>query len=95
MYPRDGAWSGRLFAHRGWDVGYAGRRVSDTSLSPEEFGRAFRRFLDRLPTMAADERGLAARLREHFNAEPPYTSVDGAPASPATRGPSGGRRRTC
>ena len=38
--------------------------------SPEEFAGAFERFLEWVPTVAAREGGFAARLREHFGADP-------------------------
>lgn len=52
--------------------------MTDQEFSPEEFARAFQGFLEWLPMGAAREGSLAARLRQHFGADPstfPVTSV--------------------
>ena len=51
----------------------------DGSIEPQEFARAFQRLLDWLPTATASEDGFAARLREHFDADPsalPATKIE-------------------
>ena len=49
----------------------------DGSLEPEEFARAFARLVDWAASAAPREESFAARLREHFGADPS--------AFPATR----------
>lgn len=52
--------------------------MTDQEFSPEEFARTFQRFLEWLPMAAAREGSVAARLREHFGADPstyPVTST--------------------
>ena len=53
--------------------------MSNEDFSTEEFGRAFQRFLDWLPTVAGSETHIRARLREHFATDPsvlPTASLD-------------------